>query len=121
VEVLNAPQVNKHHNNKEVINMHHSNKEVINMHHSNKEVINKEVINKHHSNMEVINKEKVEGGLPNLSKEVVEGMVDAVVVGLSVVEWCLSSIIVPPLSITNKAGELSLEEGHLRSSGAVVV
>jgi hypothetical protein len=74
------------------------------------EVLNSRQVNKHHSN-----KEKVEGGVPNLSKEVVEGMVD---VG---VEWRLSSIMVAPLSFTNKAGELSLEEGYLSSSSTVVV
>lgn len=84
-------------------------------------VLNGRQLNKHRSNKEVISKVVVEGGLPNPSKEDGEVMVDAVVVVLSVVEWRLSSIMVAPPSITNKAGELSLEEGHLNSSGAVVV
>lgn len=77
--------------------------------------------NSNSSSREVVTKEEVEDGVPNLNKEVVEGMVGGVavvVVDPSVVEWQVSSIMVGPLSITNKAGEVRHEEGY-HSSGVV--
>ena len=63
-------------------------------------------------------KEEGEGMVPNLSKEVVEGMVGAVV-DLNVVGWHLSSMAL--LKNIIKAGELSREEVGHRSSIAVVL
>ena len=83
------------------------------------EVPNAHQRNNHHSSREAT-QEDVGDGLPNLSKELVEDMVAAVAVDLSVVEWPLNNILLAPLSIIQKAGKLSFKEGHL-SRGVVAL